>query len=57
MNSSIFAQSIVGVMIQACMVGIIFSKMSRPKKRAATLMFSRNAVVCRRDGTNCILFR
>jgi len=50
-------QSIVGVMIQACMVGIIFSKLSRPKKRASTLMFSRNAVVCQRDGTNCLLFR
>jgi len=39
------------------MVGIIFSKLSRPKKRAATLMFSKNAVVCQRDGTNCLLFR
>merc|ERR1719264_46283 len=44
-------------MIQACMVGVIFSKLSRPKKRAATLMFSKNAVVCQRDGTNCLLFR
>jgi len=50
-------QSVVGVMIQACMVGIIFSKLSRPKKRASTLMFSKNAVVCQRDGTNCLLFR
>lgn len=50
-------QSIVGVMIQACMVGIIFSKLSRPKKRAATLMFSKNAVICQRDGVNCLLFR
>ena len=33
------------------------SKMSRPKKRASTLMFSRNAVICQRDGTNCLLFR
>ena len=30
-------QSVVGVIIQACMVGIIFSKMSRPKKRVETL--------------------
>ena len=52
-----YFQSIVGVMIQACMVGIIFSKLARPKKRASTLMFSRNAVVCQRDGTNCLLFR
>ena len=39
------------------MVGIIFAKLSRPKKRASTLMFSKNAVVCQRDGTNCLLFR
>ena len=32
-------QSVVGVMINACMVGIIFAKLSRPKKRAQTLMF------------------
>jgi hypothetical protein len=44
-------------MIQACMVGIIFGKLARPKNRAHTLMFSRNAVVCQRDGTNCLLFR
>jgi len=50
-------QSIAGVMIQACMVGIIFSKLSRPKKRSQTLMFSKNAVVCQRDGSNCLLFR
>ena len=36
---------------------ILCSKLSRPKKRAATLMFSKNAVVCQRDGTNCLLVR
>ena len=30
-------QSVVGVIIQACMVGTIFSKMARPKKRVETL--------------------
>ena len=52
-----YFQSVVGVMIQACMVGIIFSKLSRPKKRSQTLMFSKNSVVCQRDGVNCLLFR
>ena len=50
-------QSVVGVMIQACMVGTFFAKMSRPKKRALTVMFSKNAVVCMRDGCLCLLFR
>ncbi|GFG32821.1 hypothetical protein Cfor_06324 [Coptotermes formosanus] len=50
-------QSIVGVMIQAFMVGIVFAKLSRPKKRTQTLLFSRNAVICQRDGHLCLLFR
>ena len=50
-------QSIVGVMIQAFMVGIVFAKLSRPKKRTQTLLFSRNAVICQRDGYLCLMFR
>nr|CAD7463722.1 unnamed protein product [Timema tahoe] len=50
-------QSITGVMIQAFMVGIVFAKLSRPKKRTQTLLFSRNAVICQRDGCYCLMFR
>ena len=50
-------QSCFGVIIQALMTGLIFAKLSRPKKRAETLMFSKNAVICRRDGNMCLLFR
>ncbi|CAG9584739.1 unnamed protein product [Danaus chrysippus] len=50
-------QSIVGVFIQAFMVGIVFAKLSRPKKRAQTLLYSRNAVICLRDGQLCLMFR
>lgn len=39
------------------MVGIVFAKMARPKQRCQTLMFSRNAVVSRRDGQLCFMFR
>jgi len=39
------------------MVGIVFAKMARPKQRSQTLMFSRNAVICRRDGQLCFMFR
>ena len=31
--------------------------MSRPKKRAQTLLYSRNAVICLRDGQLCLMFR
>ncbi|CAH1104027.1 unnamed protein product [Psylliodes chrysocephalus] len=50
-------QSITGVMIQAFMVGVVFAKLSRPKKRTQTLMFSRNAVINHRDGVPCLMFR
>ncbi|XP_017017544.1 G protein-activated inward rectifier potassium channel 4 isoform X5 [Drosophila kikkawai] len=50
-------QCITGVFIQAFMVGIVFAKLSRPKKRAQTLLFSRNAVICHRDGVPCLMFR
>ncbi|XP_022661831.1 G protein-activated inward rectifier potassium channel 3-like isoform X1 [Varroa destructor] len=50
-------QSVVGVMIQCFMVGIVFAKLSRPKKRSQTLLFSRHAVICLRDSKLCLLFR
>ncbi|XP_055611801.1 G protein-activated inward rectifier potassium channel 3-like isoform X2 [Uranotaenia lowii] len=50
-------QSITGVFIQSFMVGLVFAKLSRPKKRAQTLLFSRNAVICHRDGMPCLMFR
>uniref|UniRef100_T1GNP6 Inward rectifier potassium channel C-terminal domain-containing protein n=1 Tax=Megaselia scalaris TaxID=36166 RepID=T1GNP6_MEGSC len=50
-------QCIMGVFIQAFMVGIVFAKLSRPKKRAQTLLFSRHAVICHRDGVPCLMFR
>lgn len=39
------------------MVGIVFAKMARPKQRKQTLLFSRNSVICQRDGELCLMFR
>src|SRR6218665_1007271 len=50
-------QSCLGLFIQSLITGIIFSKISRPKGRAQTIMFSHKAVVCQRDGEYCLLFR
>ncbi|XP_035714521.1 G protein-activated inward rectifier potassium channel 3 isoform X2 [Folsomia candida] len=50
-------QTILGVIIQAVMVGVVFSKISRPKKRTQTLMFSKYAVICQRDGSLCLMLR
>ena len=35
------AQSIVGVVIQACMAGIVFAKFTKPTNRAETILFSK----------------
>jgi len=50
-------QSVVGVIIQACMAGIVFAKLARPKQRSNTVMFSRNAVITQRNGHLFLLFR
>ena len=50
-------QSITGVILQAFMVGVVFAKLTRPKKRTNTLLFSRTSVVCLRDGLLRLLFR
>lgn len=50
-------QSIYGVFVQAFMVGIVFAKMTRPKQRTQTLLFSKYAVVCQRDGFLALMFR
>lgn len=43
--------------LQCLITGIVFSKLSRPKSRAQTLLFSRNAVISLRDGVYCLQFR
>ncbi|KAG9264933.1 G protein-activated inward rectifier potassium channel 3-like [Astyanax mexicanus] len=53
----VMAQCIVGSMIDALMVGCMFVKISRPKKRAETLLFSRTCVVSNRDDQVCLMFR
>jgi len=50
-------QSIVGVIIQACMAGIVFAKLARPKSRTKTVVFSKSAVVTQRNGNLFLLFR
>lgn len=39
------------------MVGLVFAKMAGPKKRALTLIFSKNACGSLRDGALTFLFR
>ncbi|XP_077162646.1 uncharacterized protein LOC143821971 isoform X2 [Paroedura picta] len=53
----LMVQSIIGSMIDALMVGCMFVKISRPKKRAQTLIFSKKCVISRRDEKLCLMFR
>jgi potassium inwardly-rectifying channel subfamily J len=50
-------QSCYGVIVPSLMAGLIFAKLSRPKRRAQTMMFSKSAVICQRDHQYCLLFR
>lgn len=50
-------QSLVGFIIGALVLGLIFAKLSRPRNRSETILFSRNAVVALRDGKMCLMFR
>ncbi|XP_028842870.1 G protein-activated inward rectifier potassium channel 1 [Denticeps clupeoides] len=50
-------QSLLGSIVDAFLIGCMFIKMSQPKKRAETLMFSQDAVISRRDGRLCLMFR
>merc|ERR1711874_919275 len=50
-------QSVIGCLIQAFMVGLVFAKLSIPKDRAKTVVFSKNAVICERNRKLCMVFR
>ncbi|XP_038607243.1 G protein-activated inward rectifier potassium channel 1 isoform X5 [Tachyglossus aculeatus] len=50
-------QSILGSIVDAFLIGCMFIKMSQPKKRAETLMFSEHAVISMRDGRLTLMFR
>ena len=53
----VVVQSVISCLIDAVFIGCIFAKIARPKKRAATLKFSRKAVIAQRDGKLCFMFR
>uniref|UniRef100_A0A8C5M2L9 G protein-activated inward rectifier potassium channel 2 n=1 Tax=Leptobrachium leishanense TaxID=445787 RepID=A0A8C5M2L9_9ANUR len=53
----LLVQSVLGSIVNAFMVGCMFVKISQPKKRAETLVFSTNAVISMRDGKQCLMFR
>ncbi|XP_029478764.1 G protein-activated inward rectifier potassium channel 4-like [Oncorhynchus nerka] len=53
----LLVQAILGSIVNAFMVGCMFVKISQPKQRAETLMFSHKAVISVRDSKLCLMFR
>ncbi|XP_028813613.1 potassium inwardly rectifying channel subfamily J member 11, like [Denticeps clupeoides] len=50
-------QNILGLIINAVMLGCVFMKTAQANRRAETLIFSRNAVVAPRNGRPTFMFR
>ena len=50
-------QAILGVIIEAFLVGVVFAKIVRTKQRAQAIVFSQRAVICKQDGLLCLMFR
>ncbi|MBN3301993.1 KCJ11 protein, partial [Amia calva] len=50
-------QNIVGLIINAVMLGCIFMKTAQANRRAETLIFSRTAVIANRHGHLALMFR
>lgn len=50
-------QTIIGLLITCSMLGLTFAKLSRPKNRANTVVFSKRAVITLRDSKLCLVFR
>lgn len=50
-------QCILSSIFSAFMVGILFAKLTRPKSRALTILFSQQAVISLRNDKLCFVFR
>jgi len=50
-------QSICGIIIDACMCGIVFAKFMMPTSRGETITFSKNALITMRNGVFYLLVR
>ncbi|CAJ0959847.1 unnamed protein product [Ranitomeya imitator] len=55
--SLLIMQNIVGLIVNAIMLGCIFMKTTQSHRRAETLIFSRHAVIAVRNGKLCFMFR
>ena len=57
MSNLMCSQCVFGLLLQALLLGLIFSKLSKPRMRTKTVMFSRCAVINQRNKKLCLIFR
>lgn len=50
-------QTIIGTFINCALLGLLFAKLARPKNRGKTIVFSKKAVITKRDDRYCLIFR
>ena len=50
-------QTMVGIFLDAVVIGIMFARISHPKYRGRTIAISDSAVISRRDGVLKFMFR
>ena len=50
-------QSLIGVTMSCVTTGLVFAKFARPRRKAETLMFTKNAVVYEKEGERYLSFR
>ncbi|CAK6981879.1 potassium inwardly rectifying channel subfamily J member 11%2C like [Scomber scombrus] len=53
----LIVQNILGLIVNAVMLGCVFMKTAQANRRAETLIFSRNAVIAPRNGRPTFMFR
>lgn len=53
----LMAHQVLGMILNAITVGIIFSRVSYPQNRGRTIAISDHAIIARRDGTLKFMFR
>ncbi|KAI8110913.1 hypothetical protein M9434_004487 [Picochlorum sp. BPE23] len=53
----VIIQSVVGIVLDAIVLGIIFAKISHPHQRSRSIFISNKAVISRRDGILKFMFR
>ena len=56
-DMTVHVKAVLGCIIQAFMVGLVFSKLSRPRNRSKTIIFSNQAIITKRNRRLSLIIR